>query len=417
MSYSELFKSFGRIRDYMREFYVFGFKSREEYDRKSARSYDDERRRMESLLGDHMRFYRTPEGKTVFLSIDSRVSAHNPLYKAWRAKSFTDGDVTLHFLLLDLLTEHPGGLLLPEICDGITERLPDEERLFDESTVRKKLKEYVGEGIVITAKAGKSLRYFLAPPTDLSSAADALDFFSEVAPCGVIGSYLPDPPGGAPSFLRFKHHYVTASLDSEILCSLLEAMGEKRSVSLEVINRRRERVSETAVVPLRVMVSVSLGRQFLMAYVPAARRITSIRIDHILSVKSGDVCPDFDARRTDLDRMQAHLWGVSTSNTSRERLQSVEMTVCFGDDETFILQRLEREKRCGRVERLDDHTARFTAEVFDVRELFPWLRTFLCRIRDIRFSDPEMQKQFREDTEAMYALYGITESAGEEADV
>lgn len=48
MAYSELIKSFERIRNYMREFYVYGFKSREEYSIKSARSYDNERRRIES---------------------------------------------------------------------------------------------------------------------------------------------------------------------------------------------------------------------------------------------------------------------------------------------------------------------------------------------------------------------------------
>lgn len=51
MSYTELIKNFNRTRDYMREFYVYGFKSREEYNKKSARSYDDERRRVESWLG------------------------------------------------------------------------------------------------------------------------------------------------------------------------------------------------------------------------------------------------------------------------------------------------------------------------------------------------------------------------------
>ena len=30
MAYSELVKNFNKIRDYMREFYVYGFKSREE---------------------------------------------------------------------------------------------------------------------------------------------------------------------------------------------------------------------------------------------------------------------------------------------------------------------------------------------------------------------------------------------------
>ena len=82
MAYNELIKNFDRIRDYIREFYVYGFKSREQFEQKSSRSYDDERRRIESWLGDYMGFRQTPEGKNVFISIDSRSTHHNPLYKA-----------------------------------------------------------------------------------------------------------------------------------------------------------------------------------------------------------------------------------------------------------------------------------------------------------------------------------------------
>ena len=35
MAYSELIKSFDRIRDYMRQFYIYGFKSRTEYDKRA----------------------------------------------------------------------------------------------------------------------------------------------------------------------------------------------------------------------------------------------------------------------------------------------------------------------------------------------------------------------------------------------
>lgn len=86
MAYSELIKDFGRIRDYMREFFVYGFKSRDEYTKKSSRSYDDERRRLASWLGDYMQFRQNPEGKNVFISIDSRVSRHNPLYRRGRQR-------------------------------------------------------------------------------------------------------------------------------------------------------------------------------------------------------------------------------------------------------------------------------------------------------------------------------------------
>ena len=66
MAYSELIKNFEKIRSYMREFYVFGFKSRNGYDRKSARSYDDERRRVESWLGDYMRFAKPTRARMYF---------------------------------------------------------------------------------------------------------------------------------------------------------------------------------------------------------------------------------------------------------------------------------------------------------------------------------------------------------------
>ena len=104
MAYSELIKNFNRIREYMRDFYLFGFKSRSEYNNKSARSYDDERGRVEAWLDGYMRFNRTADGKNIFISIDSRISQHNPLYNAWKAKSFTDGDITLHFILFDILS-------------------------------------------------------------------------------------------------------------------------------------------------------------------------------------------------------------------------------------------------------------------------------------------------------------------------
>ena len=41
MAYSELIKNFEKVRSYMRDFYVYGFKGRDEFNAKSARIYDD----------------------------------------------------------------------------------------------------------------------------------------------------------------------------------------------------------------------------------------------------------------------------------------------------------------------------------------------------------------------------------------
>lgn len=408
MAYTELIKNFNRIREYMREFYIYGFKSREEYNKKSARSYDDERRRLESWLGESMQFRQTTEGKNVFISIDSRENHHNPLYKAWKTKSFTDGDITLHFILFDILSTPEISMTIQEIMSEVDDVLSEfgNPRNFDESTIRKKLKEYVKEGLIVAEKKGKVIYYKRAEDVSMCG-ADALDFFSEVTPCGVIGSYLLDKASSHEEYFTFKHHYITSAMDSEILRILFEAMNQKKKITLETTNRRRDRISENQVVPLRIMISVQNGRQYLMAYASEYHRVTSYRIDNIVSAKLDEECEQFDELRKKFNNMLSHMWGVSTQSATGQRMEHVEFTVCYNEDEQFIHNRLEREKRCGTVERISEHTSRFSADVYDVSEMIPWIRTFICRITEISFSNKDLEKQFWDDLEVMYELYEL----------
>ena len=107
MAYSELIKNFEKVRSYMRDFYVYGFKGRDEFGSKSARIYDDEYRKVKSWLEGYIDSYYDESGKKVFISIDSRTLSHNPLYIAFKTRSFTDWDIVLHFCLTDILSEGP----------------------------------------------------------------------------------------------------------------------------------------------------------------------------------------------------------------------------------------------------------------------------------------------------------------------
>ena len=412
MAYNELIKNFNNIRDYMRDFYVYGFKSRDEYTRKSARSYDDERRRLESWLGDYMQFRQSAEGKNIFISIDSRASEHNPLYKAWKAKSFTDGDITLHFLIFDILYSPDISLSIKQIMEEIDKYLsqfPD-AKMFDESTIRKKLREYVDEGLLTTEKKGRCILYRRSGDVRLPS-KNVLDYFSEVLPCGVIGSFLLDRFDKSENPFTFKHHYITSAMDSEVLCTLFTAIREHRNVTLKMLSKNKDRSTESCVVPLKIMISVQNGRQYLMAYVPRFNRITSFRADNIISVTLEEISEQFDKLQETLKSMLPHIWGVSTQSRFGERLEHVEFTVHYADNEQHIRNRLEREKRCGTVEHLESNTSRCSADVFDSLEMIPWIRTFICRITDIHFSNKELEAQFKDDLKAMYTLYGLESEA------
>ena len=111
--------------------------------------------------------------------------------------------------------------------------------------------------------------------------------------------------------------------------------------------------------------------------------------------------------------MEKHMWGVSTQGRSGRETEHVEFTVRYESWEAHIPGRLEREKRCGTVERLDGNTSRFSADVYNAQEMVPWIRTFICRITGFACSNREIEKQFRDDLRRMYALYGLEGGEGE----
>ncbi len=407
MAYSELIKSFERIRDYMREFYVYGFKSRDEVDIKSARGYDNERRRIESWLSDCMGFRHTPEGKNVFLSVDSREIAHNPLHVAFRAKSFTRNDITLHFILLDLL-QSGESLTVQQAADRIASdylsRAPGGE-LPDESTVRKKLLEYEKLGLLEMRTDGRKRLYSMSHRgVDLARWADAIAFYAEADSLGVIGGFLLPRLDSAPEWFRFKHHYLLRVLESEPLLAALSAIHERRCVLLHMGTGQSGREITWRVTPVKALASTQTGRYYLCAYSSRRGRICCYRMDHIRAIEMLEHDPEFMDRRARFDQVKQHLWGAGIGGN--RSVSHIEMTVQVSEDEDYIVRRLIRERRCGNVERIDGTHWRYTCDVYDPYEVGPWVRTFIGRITDFQCGDAAVAERFRSDVRAMLAQYG-----------
>ena len=408
MAYSELIKNFQAIRSYMRQFYVYGFKSRTEYDAKSPRSYDDVRRRIDSWLGEYMFFHQGESGKAQFLSVDSRTLSYNPLYQAFKTKTFTDNDIILHFFLLDLL-DGRDLLSFREIVDRLYSDYLDSveaELYFDESTIRNKLKEYVKLGLLEQKKDGRNYLYRRCSDTvEVKSWKDAVAFFSEAAPLGVIGSYLLDKNEFSQNqdCFRFKHHYILHALDSQVLFSVFDAMHIHANIGIKLRSRRQKSEIMRSVYPLRVYISTQTGRQYLLAYVYGTDRISFFRLDNISEVKLGQIDTEWKLYEERYEKLRDRIWGVSLG--LRREVDHVEMTIHVDDDEQFIVKRLEREKRNGAVLKVDDYTYRYVVDTHDATEMLPWIRTFIGRIDDLHCSNPEVEKLFWEDLESMKKLY------------
>lgn len=407
MAFNELIKNFDNIRQIVRDFYVFGFKSRADFANKSARSYDNERRRIESWLGEYMYFRQNAGGKNCFISVDSRKIKHNLFYKALKAKSFTANDIMLHFFVLDIL-QAGVKLSLRQLMDKL-----DDEYLsyFDEldiSTLRKKLAEYVELGLLVSEKSGRELYYERKGDViDLAAWQEAVSFFAETNQLGVIGSFIEDKFLTSSDIFTYKHHYLLHALESDVLLDLLAAMAQKQTVRIESCTSKGKSLS-LRVLPLKICVSTQSGRRYVLCWYFKAHRIIFCRLDNLERVMEAKAVHDYEKFYAQAEQMEQNLWSVSFKrNPADKALEHAELVVRVSKDEPYILQCLEREKRCGRVEKLGDTRYRFTAYVHDAGEMLPWLRTFIGRIESFKCSNKSVEEKFWQDLSSMCARYGV----------
>lgn len=407
MAYNELSKKYGDIRNMMRRFYVYGFETRQDFNDKSQRSYDDERRRIQSWLDEYMDTNPDVAGTAYKISLDSRDISHNPLYKSWKAKSFTDIDITLHFYLLDILADGQA-YSVAEMENLLSDRcfncFSNKMHQPDAKTVRNKLNDYVELGLLQIVKQGRRNLYRLQQDkVNWHSWQLACAFFSEMAPLGEVGSYILDKFPEDCDVFNFKHHFILYTMDSQLLYELLEAINDKKSVILYNWENGQQTVC-----PLKIYCSTRTGRQYLLGYSYDENKLLFNRLNRIKYIKVKDRENNYEHYLQLAQKAAPHIWGVSLFGAGE--LERISFTVEVASDEQFIVQRLEREKRSGTVQQLDAAHYRFSIAVYDARELLPWIRTFIGRITAFSCSNKAVQELFFDDLDQMASYYREAEA-------
>ncbi|MDE6844999.1 MAG: WYL domain-containing protein [Lachnospiraceae bacterium] len=405
--FKELIKSFSKSREYVRDFFVYGFKTRDEFGGWSGRTYDNERRRLESWLSGYVRQDYTSKGKNIYLSIDSNLLDTNPLFRVWKAKSFTDNDIMLHFYILDYLLKSPEQTA-DEIADGLLEEYG---KVFDSQIVRRKCNQYAAAGMLIKEKTGKEVLYRPAPPfqellTVHPGLKNAIKLYQLSSPLGIVGNTIMDTASFQNDLFRIKHNFFVHTLEDEILLLILQAMHEHKSILLKIKSTKSENFLETEGVPLKIFTSTRTGRRYLCLYLPNKKHFTNVRMDAVKSVKIEEPYPDYDAIREKLEKNKESAWGVSFQNDSHHHSEHVKLALHINEhSEKYILNRLQREGKGGVIRQIAPDTFTYETEVFDANEMLPWIRTFIGRIVSIESDCPQLNERFQRDFLTMYHMY------------
>lgn len=410
--YSELIKNFEKIRDYVREFYIFGFRTRENYNKKSKRTYDNEKRRIESWLSDHIHTELIGHKKKVSVKIDSSHMYENPLYQCYKSKSYTDNDIILHFILLDLLGDSM--MTVSEMTDKIASEYG---MVFDTQIVRLKLKEYVEEDLIQQKKIGNTILFTKSNIfadmliKQYPAIADMIAFFSEEIPFGVVGNFLMNQLNYVNKIFTRKHSYMVHTLDDEILLSILDAMKNKNEVTLSCIGIKHQNAYQVTAVPLKIHSSVQTGRNYIIMYRAPQKRLFSVRLDAVKKVMKESPCADYGKYYQYYENNVQYLWGTSFGNIRKYgQTEHIHMELLIDDtSEQFVVKRLIREGRNGTVTKIADGRYAYDVDLFDANEASPWIKTFIGRIVVFETSNQELQEKFDQDIQMMHEIYGSEE--------
>lgn len=407
--YSELIKNFEKVRDYVREFYIFGFRTRKDYDTKSKRTYDNEKRRIESWLLDYIHTENIGHKKKVSVKIDSSNIYENPLYKCYKSKSYTDNDIKLHFILMDLLNDE--GMTVSEITDKI---VLEYGIIFDTQIVRLKLKEYVQEGLIQQKKSGNTILFTKSNifadslAKQYPAITDMIAFFSEEIPFGIVGNFLIHKLNYINKIFTRKHFYMVHTLDDEVLLSILDSMKDKHEVTLFCIGIKRRNIYNVKAVPLKIHSSVQTGRNYIIMYSIPKKRLFSVRLDSVKKVVKESPCVDYDKYYQYYENNVKYLWGTSFGDVRKYgQTEHIHMELLIDDvSEQFVIKRLIREGRNGTVTKIADGRYAYDVNLFDANEASPWVKTFIGRIVVFKTSNQELQEKFNQDIQMMHEMYG-----------
>lgn len=430
--FHEVIKKFNKIRNYLKDFLVYGYKKRDQFSKKSKRTYDDERRRISSYLGEYVQESYGKNGKQVFISMSTSMILTNPLYCCYETKSFTSNDIQLHFYLLDQLQDEES-MDLVQLSDGIMSQYGAE---IDVQLVNRKLKEYSDMGIFLKRKENNRWIYSLADDlfeefrddyndsnktqNQVSSLGKNrnesltkreelelfLGFYAMEPPLSLIGNYVQKSLGMKNKWFLFEHYFIGWTLEDEVLAAALAAIHGKKVMEVKTFPNKKQEVSIYHAVPFFIMESVQNGRRYIASYHEERQQYTALRMDYIERIHIKGEYKEYTKRKEEALRIRKNSWGASW--ISQKKLETLRFTIWYdGEREEELYQKIKNESRNGQVTKKDDNHIEFFIQVYDPKELMPWVRTFLGRTCELQCSDVEFVKRFEDDLEKMRQMYGI----------
>lgn len=408
---SLLIRDYENIRQILRDIYIFGCFSRDDFIEKnsiSGRKYDKEQQRISAYLPDgFIRKRRVDKKVLLYCAYNEMDGSSNYLADTYRNKSFTALDIMAYFFVQQILNTHKE-MTSAELLDELP--IMNEKAVFTKDNLRIKLDELVDKGFIQIRKEGRRVLYSLSndiwknfSDEELLDILAFLDFIKNVSPLEMPYYFLREKLAlylrterkkeiDEAEIFHFKHNHLFNSLDNDVLLETLRAIKAKADLRIELYGTKGNKT----VIPVEIIHDSIYGRQYLYCYdldASSPRVIRMDRISHAFSIK----------KQTSDERVIAHsLTGFSSecwcTSGSETELSEIIIEFCFDEEkEGYILRRISMEGHGGRLKKIGKNRYEYRLSLRDPDEMIPWIRSFGERARVISSGRKQTERKLAED--------------------
>lgn len=414
-----LIRDYEDIRQILRDIYIFGCFSRDDFIEKlgiSGRKYDKEQQRISSYLPEKFIQKRRVDKKILFYcSYNVMDGGNNHLADTYRNKSFTTLDVMSFFFVQQLLNKSEE-MTASEILDALP--VCNDSVAFTKDNLRVKLNELVEKGYIRTRKQGRCILYSLSDDMwkgfsddELMDICLFLDFMKNVSPLEMpyyflhekLMLYLSVERGkniAEKDVFHFKHNHLFNALDNDILLEILRAM--KADYILEVNLYGSD--SGVKVIPVEVIHDSVYGRQYLYCFDVDKAHTTVIRLDRTSQVSVlRKLTKNERNKKTSLAGYSDSCWCTSGAE---EKLMEIVIEFRFDEqNENYILRRIQAEGHDGTITKLAEGQYEYRIKLRDPDEMIPWIRSFGERAKVISSGHKKTEEKIAEEWKKALAKY------------
>ncbi len=423
-----LIGEYERIRHILRDFYIFGCFTRNDYANNtniSLSKYDQEQKKINSYLPEEFIFKKTENKRIIqFCRYNMYKDRENYIANTFRCKSFSELDIKMYFYVLQYLNERDMGL--SELCNEINSVDFGEINDYSKETIRQQLLKFEDAGYITKYKSKQGPKYSLNKDVlknlsdeEIQDICIMLEFVKNKEVLQVPFLFLQkklelylycnrEVEIVDKDFFLYKHNHLFNVLDNEILMEVLKAIKKKSYAKITIASYEKEVIKTSEkfeIIPIKIIYDTVYARQYLYGFSEILDKFTISRIDRIKKV---DIMGSVEEEKLNeiLQKVDVENMAWCTSNIDISKNTFVKVEFKFDEkEESFILERIKREGRHGKITQLEEGRYLYEIEVTDPKEMIPWIRSFGERAKIINSGDFKIEESIVSDWKELLSKY------------